>query len=566
MERLTAATLVALHSLCHRMALTPNEIQAVANRGSVLGPALWREAVRMLETADAAGDGSSIDLGFAALIYQWLGLRDEEQCLERYGLCVADALARDCRRLAIAALVVAGQQSPSARGTAEVRPLVIQAWCDRAHRLSASGGPESTSALIGAIEWILDACPPGDASTEKLRAEFTRLCEGVGDPDRALRAIRPRESTAAEPDTRIAINPGATLALSVLWAMTHQDALLSSELDLDIEIDRSPEEWKRVRTAVLVGNVTDIPVPTETARAWCTGEGLSETELRSCLAHDANGLVVTLLAVECLWGGVNNDDMPPEAIHQVIAVARIRRARVEGEYRPLEGERQNIWYEVHQGARRPETMERVALLHRLNALFERFARVDPTAFACVYLDRAAEAESLGRHELTRESLEEARRLLHGADDPEQAEYGHVCLAHHAWASGEASRAHAMLVELGSDRALELRRRIESREEDRTALRDAECDHVRRDSPESWCEVATAHFAAGHTIAAERCARRICREHPAYPLAWMTLACILHGYGRHRDAVEPARRAVSLAGDDPVTAALLARILGRIGRG
>ena len=564
MEPLTAATLVALHSLCHRMALTPGETQAIENRGSALSPALWREAVRMLETADAAEDGARVDLGFAAFIHQWLGLRDEEECLERYGLCVADALARDCGHLATTALVAAGQQSPGSQETAEILPLVIQAWCDRAHRLSASGGSETTSALIGALEWLLDVCPPGEASTEKLRAEFTRLCERAGDLDRAQRVIRPRESIPAEPGTTITINPGATLALSVLWAMTHEDALLSSELDFDIEIARSPGEWKRIRSAVLAGSVEDIPVPTETARAWCTGEGLSEAELCACLRQDANGLVVSLLAVECLWGGADDDDVPEEALHQAIAIARIRRARVEGEYRPLEGERQNIWYEVHQGARRPETMERVALIHRLNALFERFAHVDSTAFACVYLDRAVEAESRGRHEHTREYLEEARRLLHGADDPEQAEYGHVCLAQHAWASGDANRARAMLVKLGSDRAIELKRRIENREEGRMAIRAAEREQVRRDGPDAWCDVATAHLAAGHTIAAERCARRICREHPAYPLAWMTLARVLHENGRHRDSVGPARMAASLAGGDPVPAALLARVLGRIG--
>ena len=185
MEHLTAATLVALHSLCHRIALTPEEIQAVANRGSVLSPALWREAVRMLETADAAGDGSSVDLGFAALVHHCLGLRDEDQCLERYGLCVADALARDCGHLAITALVVAGQKSPSARETTVVRPWVIQAWCDRAYRLEASGRVETRGALIGALEWILDACPPGEPSTENLRTQFVRLCREAGDPDRA---------------------------------------------------------------------------------------------------------------------------------------------------------------------------------------------------------------------------------------------------------------------------------------------------------------------------------------------------------------------------------------------
>ena len=565
MELLTAATLAALHSLCHRVALTPEELEAIEDQASSLTPSLWNETLRMLETADAAGDGSSMDLGFSSLVHRWLGLRDDEECLARYGLCVPDALARDCGLLATAALVVAGDRSPNARETTEIHPLVIQAWCDRAHRLSERGGFETTSALVGALEQILDACPPGEASTENLRAEFVRLCDDAGDPDRASRAIRPRASIAPDPPTTITIHPGATLALSVLWAITHQDALLGNELDFDIEIDRTPEEWQRIRNAVLTGSIADIPAPTETARAWCTGEGLSEAELRSSLAHDANGLVVNLLAVECLWGADDDDDVPAEAIRQAIAIVRIRRARVEGEYRPLEGERQNIWYEVNQGLRRPETVERVALIHRLNTILERFAHVDPTAFACVYLDLAAVAESQGRHERTREYLEEARRLLHRSDDPELAEYGHVCLAQHAWASGDAGRALAMLEELGSDRALKLKRRIENREEERRELRDAELEHRRLTRLESWCAVARAHLAAEHTIAAERCARQICREYPAHPLAWETLARVLHENGRHRDAVDPARTAVSLSENDPVSADLLATILSHVGQ-
>ena len=312
MELLTAAALAALHSFCHRVALTPGEIQSIEKRGPILSPALWHEVVRMLETADAAGDGSSIDLGFAALIHQWLGLRDDEECLGRYGLCVADALARDCGHLAITALAVAGQMSPRARETTEVRPWVIQAWCDRAHRLEASSRVETRSALIGALEWILDACPPGEPSTENIRAKFVRLCREAGDPDRASRASRPPESIPPEPGPTIAINPGATLALSVLWAMTHEDALLASELDLDIDIDRSPEEWKRIRTAVLTGRVADIPAPTEAARAWCTGAGLSEADLRACLALDADGLVASLLAVERVWGNVDEGDVPTD--------------------------------------------------------------------------------------------------------------------------------------------------------------------------------------------------------------------------------------------------------------
>ena len=68
--------------------------------------------------------------------------------------------------------------------------------------------------------------------------------------------------------------------------MTHDDMLLANELDLAPAIDRSPEEWERIQTAVLDRRVADIPVPTETASAWCTGEGLDEAELCMCLNQD----------------------------------------------------------------------------------------------------------------------------------------------------------------------------------------------------------------------------------------------------------------------------------------
>ena len=564
METLTANALSALHALSHRVALTPGELQAIKEHGSSLSPEFWDETMRMLEMADAAGEGSSIDLGFSSLVHRWLGLSDEEECIEHHGLRVGDALSQDCGRLSTLARIVEGQQPTDTKECTEARALVIQTWCDRANRLSTNRGPETADALIGALERILHACPPGEASTEHLRTEFVRLCEEAGDPDRAARARQQSESIAAEPETRITINPGAALALTVLWCITHGEMLLLSEHDFDPDIERSPEEWKRIRVAVLDGCTSEVPVPIATAKAWCTGEGLDESELRACLEQDVTGLAVTLLAVECLWGGHEDDGVPAEALRQALAIARVRRARMERDYCPPEGERQNIWYEVHQGVRRSETMERVALIHRLNDVLERYGHIDPSAFGCVHLDRAAEAESRGRHEQTRAHLQETRRLLHSAEDPEQAAYGHVCLAQHAWASGEAARALAMLAELDGNQARELGRRIENREEERRKLLHAERVHRRRADLESWCAVAHAHMAAEHTIAAERCARRICREYPARPHAWEALARVLHENGRHRDAVDPARMAVSLSAHEPVRAALLARILSRFG--
>ena len=563
MEKLTAHAITALHCLCHRIALTREEQRAVDSSGASLGPRIWAETVRLLETADAAGQVTSLDIGFTPFVLLWLGLNDETACVTRHGIGIADSLRRDIGGLSALAHFLEASADTRDAMSPETRAYVVDAWVERANRLSADRTAETADALMGALEQTLDLCPPSADATRSLRNELLRLCEEFGDPEHAARVRGPLERIVTEPGAAITLNPGATLALSVLWAMTHHRLLLASELHLDPEIDHLPDEWERIRTAVLDGSVADIPVPTETARAWCTGEGLSDAELRECLDQDATGLAVTLLAVEYVWGGGIADHLPEDALRQALAIARIRRVRIERGYRPPEGERPNIFYEAHQGVRRSETMERVALIHRLNEAFRRLEEVDPSACACAFLDQAAESESLGRHEQTREYLEEARRLLHGAEDSDQAEYGHVCLAQHAWASGEVNQALAMLAQLGSERARELGLRIESREEERRTLRDAEREHRRRADLESWCEVAYTHMAAEHTIAAERCARRICREHPAHPLAWETQAHVLHAGGRHRDAVEPARMAVSLSAGDPVREALLARILSRI---
>ena len=315
------------------------------------------------------------------------------------------------------------------------------------------------------------------------------------------------------------------------------------------------------------GRVADIPIPIDIARAWCTGEGLEEPDLRRALRGDLEALPIALRAVEVSWGGseyaIPSALLP--ALRDALAVARVRRARLERDYVPPDGERQNIFYEVHQGARRPETMDRYEHLQKLNALFERHSSLDSSVLACVCIDRAAECEAKGLHDETLTHLGEADELLRGNDDPDLAEYGRVCLAQHAWASGEPNGALEMLANLTTERARDLRTRIESREAERKALRKAERVHRRHAELKTWCDLAPAHLVAGHTIAAERTADEICRAYPAKPLAWDTKARVLHGMARHRDAVAAARTALAVGDDRPTANALLARILNRLGR-
>ena len=97
------------------------------------------------------------------------------------------------------------------------------------------------------------------------------------------------------------------------------------------------------------------------------------------------------------------------------AAARLRRARLEQTWVPLPGERQNVFYEAHQGARRPATLQRVALIHQLHALFLRDSPDDPIAVAAVWLDQGAECESRGEHEQERVALTRAVELMRDED-------------------------------------------------------------------------------------------------------------------------------------------------------
>ena len=566
MERLTIAALTALNALCHRVSLTRDELDAVSSRAPGMGPQLWEETVRLLASADAAGPGSRIDLGFSDLILAWLGF-DSEAADAETSRSIGAALSRDCGRLAAVAEAVDPRTAPTMPATQteiELRGLVAAVWSDRARRIASRGrGAEAIEAIARSIHvWHL---PPDKARA--LWANLARKCDESGCPRLADEVRRRMEAVppSSAPTVPTRVDLGTVLAFSVLWCITHGE-LLRAERELDSHIPRSADEWERIRGAVAEGRVGDIPIPINVARAWCVGEGLEVPDLRGSLEGDLEALPLALRAVEVLWGGTDYA-IPPAllpALRDALAIARVRRAKFEQDYVPPEGERQNIFYEVHQGARRPETMDRYRLIKRLNAIFDRYSDLDGSVLACVHLDHAAENESQGLHEQTRQHLEEARRLLQSQDDIDEAEYGTVCLAQYLWASGDAGSAIAMLADLTSERARDQRTRLEGFREATKALRRTERVNRCQVSVESWCSVAHAQVAAGHTIAAEHSADKIVREHPAEPLAWETKARVLHEHGRHRDAVVPARTALSVAEDEPTAKALLARILSRLG--
>lgn len=563
-ELLTVAVLTALHSLCARICLTPEEHAAIATGSPRLDPPLWEQTVAFLESADAAGPGSRIDLGFATELYRWLGLTNDAHCKERYGLSVGEALTQDCGHLGKVARAVEGNLVVDTQDDFNLLATVAGAWCARAGRLTS----DASLAAVDALERALSLAPFPDDVQRSLWTDFIALCDERGRPDLAAEARRRGavpELSGPHADEPAAVRPHpATLLLFIaLRCLTHGDTL-RWEPELAPGVDRTRDEWDRLRTAAREGRTDLIPVPARLVTRWCVGEGFDQTELRESLAGDADKLSVVVAAVDRLWGVSTDVEVSADLFRMVVSLLTIRRARLETDYSPPEGAPPNLWLEVYQGAKRRSTLELARAIRDLNALFEAHGGVDPSALACVHVDRAAEAAALGQHEVTEQHLEEAVRLLEGTDYAEQAEQAKVSLARHACASAEPDRALKMLAGLSSEWATDLRSQIESRADERRALAEAERLHQERDDLDSSCALALAHATAGHPIAAERTAEAACREYPGRARAWETKARVLHDAGRHRDALPAARKALLLAADRVPVQSLLARILGRIG--
>ena len=572
MHPLTIGALTALYALCHRRALTPSEQEALASEAPSLGPELWAQSLRFLQSADAAGSESDIDLGFSEPIHAWLGYKNPSHCLAQCGSSIAQALRSDCGRLAVAAHAVQATTPPppGAKGELRLRALVAGVWAARASRLAYA--PDGGAAALEAIQCAFQACSLPSDVVRSLWADVVRIFEDAGRPEfadearRRMGAVPP--STALTVPSRISM--GSILALSALWAITH-DELLATERHLNPEIPRTTDEWERIRKAISEGRVSDIPVPTALARAWCSSAGVECPDLASRLLSDLEGLAVGFRAVESFWGSCEFAIPQPllPALRDALTIARVRRASLAGDYTPPESEHQTIFYEIHQGARRPEAVDRFEQLKKLNAVFERHAHLDPVVQACVILDRAAECEAQGDQEQTLVHLQEAHALLRENEDPDLAQHGPLTLAQHAWASGQPELALETLSSLYTDptsteSALRLRLRLEHQDPQCRQLRHAERVHRRRPSLETHCALAHAQLAAGQTIVGERTADVLCREYPSRAVAWETKAWILHTLSRHRDAEVAARGAQSMSDDPPRTKALLARILSRLG--
>ena len=92
------------------------------------------------------------------------------------------------------------------------------------------------------------------------------------------------------------------------------------------------------------------------------------------------------MEIRRLWGGVESMDVSEDVARTVVAMAIIRHQQLQHGFGPVPGARNSIWYEIHQGVRRPETLKRAEIIRRTWTVLLR-GEIDPLAVAAVHLDR-----------------------------------------------------------------------------------------------------------------------------------------------------------------------------------
>ena len=561
MELATAHTLTALYALSHRIALTPDEIAHLDGRGVALTPQVWRETKAMLKAFDQSPEPATLDLGFQRFVYQWLGVAHDEAFRERYGVsAVEEAFAKNRGLTAVLAGVVDG--SPGRPQEFYQLPLV-HAWSDRATRLM-DGLPESGSLVIATLERAIDLCAGHPRRLRPLCEAIVHVADLIGDEPRGGAARTMLETIERETSSASSRRVAATQLLTALWLLTHEGDLLASERLSEPDIHATPATWDKVARALHDGRIDDIPVPVRFVRTWGAPEELTDDVARGLLSEARAVLPQVVAELERVWGGGLRMDVDEEVARAVASIALLRLAQLQCRFEPVPGEKESIWFEVHQGVRRPETMEHAAVLRRLRAVVLR-CEVDPFAVAMAYVDSAQEHHARGAHDQTRADLAEAMRWSAQVEgDEERRQRGAVCLAQWLWLDGSPEEARRRLSALGGERAASLLRNLETRDDARAVLHQAEEEFRQRGDVESWCGVAVAHLLSGQNVRAELVAREVSEKRPESGLSWHTLASVLVDLGRYRDAIEPARKALELAPDPTPNRASLARILSRIG--
>ena len=161
-----------------------------------------------------------------------------------------------------------------------MRDLVSHAWAARAVRLMDEL-PKTAGAVVEALDRAIEGCPWPAMRRRALFEAMAVASEALGDWGRAQAA----RQWIHRLDQEDALAYIAAQALLVLWCITHDELLLSSERGLDPGIEPSPAGWACVREAVEAGRHEDVPAPVGTFAAWSRGDGLEEYVLRIALQN-----------------------------------------------------------------------------------------------------------------------------------------------------------------------------------------------------------------------------------------------------------------------------------------
>ena len=563
MELATAHVLTGFYALSHRIALTPGELRLLDESGTALSPDLWHETRKTLELADRGGAGTELKIGFVPVIYAWLGLQDEAEFGDRFGgVGVDEALAKDRGHLAVAAASLEGDRS-----TPLALPL-SHAWSARASRLM-DDLPETGALVLLTLERALNGCPWDPEWSRPLFEAIVQVADLIGDEQRlssARKMLATIDREAAPDDSKPVPLGVVTQVLTALYCLTHEGLLLIDERALDSGIDPSLDNWARIVDAARDGRVGvgDIPVPVQLLRAWGAPEDLEQEAVRDCLRRCASRLPEVVLEIRRLWGGVESMDVSEDVARTVVAMAVIRHQQLQHGFEPLLGARNSIWFEVHQGVRRTETLERAQIIRRMWTVLLR-GEIDPLAVAAVHLDRAGESQALGAHDETRAHLVEVMHWTAQYEgEQHRRDHGTVCIAQYLFLSGNPEEAMRRLRDLEGEQAKSLLRGLEARGDAREAVRKAESEYAMQGDIHSLRALSLCSLRAGHSFRADIVSRDHCESHPDDGLAWGFHASLLFELDRFRDAVVAARRALAIGPDDTSGRSVLARCLSRTG--
>ena len=564
----TVHVVAALHAVTNGIALTDDEKHEVDAVGVGLSPAFWAHACALFSEADQAGEGCEFDVGCEPQLLRWLGFPDERVFAGTFGCSVSSALDAGTGCLTELAYLV---DTLDPRSYAPARYALARVWCRRA-RILADLRPRPLASIIEAIDRALSCPPESDAIRRSLllcKAEAAHLAGDEALERSARGAMDEIERATGGRDLDPVVHTMTGQIVCICWLLAHGIGLLEAEREL-VDVQPCGESlWAEFRRALVERDWGRVPIPpAELFRNWYVQRvPTMPGALVDCLRTSAAaGLLETMVsAAEVLLGGGPPEDLTAPGPAYVVGALFERRVQLEASWTPIAGEPPSIWYEHHQGARRPETLERIELIRGLQPVMTRCRNATAFAPVSVYLDRAAEAEARGDFADERAALEVAVQLSEAVSDTsEQRHYAAVRLAVLNWREGNYFAAERLLAPLAGAQAAEARDWIATKKAERDALRQAL--EAFRSSTDllHGSRLAWAHEDAGHSVRALEVGRALIERFPDQPAAEAVLGGLLFEQHRCRDAVDAFRSALARGFERILGEALLAQAACRIG--